>query len=232
MDTTKFTFNRNPIIVDYLKTIEQPTQEQIAGTPALWNCSLEDALKYGGDLTKAAIGALNLRFDRKYIVVDTKVHMLMPNMCPAIPNWHTDGVPRGLGLSPEVKAEPYIFAQNHMSDSRFHLLVTGEGCLTEFVKDAVELDIPKDTVRNNLYSTLNEQVREKVRNSDLRTFVAPSCTPIEFDWFTIHRGTLAELHEWRFLIRVTETDHMKPQTDLRKIMRTQQQVYVPTNFGW
>lgn len=230
--TTKFLFNRNPIKVGYANAIEQPTQEEVQGTPSLWNCSIEDALKYGGSLTKAAIGALNLRFDKKYIVVDTKVHMLMPNFCPAIPNWHTDGVPRGKGLRPESKDEPILFSQNHMSDSRFHLLVTGEGCLTEFITDAVELDVPRKAGEGNLYSILNEQVREKVRNSDLRTFTAPTCTPIEFDWFTIHRGTLAKLHEWRYLIRVTETDHMPPQTDLRKIMRTQQQVYVPTNFGW
>ncbi|MEC2506153.1 hypothetical protein P9X25_18565, partial [Bacillus cereus] len=77
------------------REIEQPSIDVLKNTPALWNASLDDALKYGGELTKAAIGAMNLRHDRKYIVVDTKVHMLMPGMCPAIPNWHSDGVPRG-----------------------------------------------------------------------------------------------------------------------------------------
>lgn len=231
MKTAKFTFNRNPITVGYERAIQQPSNEVLKNTPALWNASLEDALKYGGELTKEAIGAMNLRFDKKHIIVDTKVHMLMPNMCPAIPNWHSDGVPRGEELRPEVKKEPNIFAQDKMSDSRFHLLVTGEGCLTEFIPNPVELDVPADpdTV---LYQMINEQVRSKVSKGELDVFTAPSCTPVEFDWFDIHRGVQAKNHEWRLLIRVTETDHMEPQTDLRQIIRTQQQVYVPTDFGW
>jgi hypothetical protein len=228
-----FLFNRNDINISFDKAIEQPTQEEVKSTPALWNCSIDDALKYGGDLTKAAIGALNLRFDKKYIVVDTKVHMLMPNMCPAIPNWHTDGVPRGAELRPEAKAAPNIFAQEEMDDTRFHLLVTGEGCLTEFIlDDKVKLEVPTLGSDGNLYSMINDQVRKKVAANELSVMSAPTCTPIEFDWYDLHRGTLATKHEWRFLIRVTETNHMQPQTDLRKIMRTQQQVYVPTNFGW
>lgn len=231
METTKFMFNRNPIKVSD-KTIEQPSIDVLKNTPALWNASLEDALKYGGELTKAAIGAMDLRFDRKYIVVDTKVHMLMPGMCPAIPNWHSDGVPRGVRLRPEDKAEPDIFAQDHMSDSRFHLLVTGEGCLTEFVANKeVELDVPAEP-HTELYKMVNNQVRAKVANGELGVVTVPSCTPVQFDWFDIHRGIEATKHEWRYLIRVTETDHMPPQTDLRQILRTQQQVYVPTDFGW
>lgn len=231
METKKFLFNRNGIKVGYDKAIEQPSVDVLKNTPALWNASLEDALKYGGELTKAAIGAMNLRHDKKYIVVDTKVHMLMPNMCPAIPNWHSDGVPRGNELRPEAKAAPDIFAQDYMRDSRFHLLVTGEGCLTEFITKPVELDVPAEP-NTALYGMVNKQVRAMVAAGELDVFTAPSCTPIEFDWFDIHRGVQATKHEWRYLIRVTETDHMPPQTDLRQVLRTQQQVYVPTDFGW
>ncbi|MGN4665786.1 hypothetical protein ACTFRP_07850 [Bacillus cereus group sp. MYBK234-1] len=231
MKTSKFQFNRNPIRVLEYREIEQPSIDVLKNTPALWNASLDDALKYGGELTKAAIGAMNLRHDRKYIVVDTKVHMLMPGMCPAIPNWHSDGVPRGSELRPEAKANPNIFAQEKMSTSRFHLLVTGEGCLTEFVGQPVELDVPAEP-STRLYGMVNQQVREKVAAGELEVFTAPTCTPIEFDWFDIHRGVEATKHEWRYLIRVTETDHMPPQRDLRQVIRTQQQVYVPTDFGW
>lgn len=175
---------------------------------------------------------MDLQFDRKYLVVDTKVHMLMPGMCPAIPNWHSDGVPRGVRLRPEDKAAPDIFAQDRMSNSRFHLLVTGEGCLTEFVSNKeVELEVPADP-HTELYKMVNNQVRAKVANGELDVVSVPSCTPVQFDWFDIHRGIEATKHEWRYLIRVTETDHMPPQTDLRQILRTQQQVYVPTDFGW
>jgi len=65
METKKFLFNHNGITVGYDKAIEQPSIDVLKNTPALWNASLEDALKYGVALTKAAIGAMNLRFDKK-----------------------------------------------------------------------------------------------------------------------------------------------------------------------
>lgn len=220
-------FNRNPIRIG--RTIEQPPTEVIKNTPALWNASLDDALKYGGELTRAAIGAMDLKFDRKYIIVDTKIHMLMPGFYPAIPGWHTDGVPRGKDLRPDVKDAPNIFAQENMSSSRFHLLVTGEGCLTKFINGPLELDVP-DEPSADLYKVITEQISS--REEDLEIVESPSCTVVEFDWWNLHTGVRAKKHEWRFLIRVTETDHMEPQTDLRKIIRTQQQVYVPEQFGW
>lgn len=225
----KMLFNRNGI--KFGKSIEHPSDDIIKNTPALWNASLDDALKYGGELTRAAIGALNLKGDRKYIVVDTKVHMLMPRFYPAIPNWHTDGVPRGEELRPEVKKVPNIQAQEWMSTSRFHLLVTGFGCLTQFITKPIELDVP-DKPDTSLNRMINEQTQNIVENREGMFITIPSCTAVEFDWWDIHRGVAARDHEWRFLIRVTETDHMEPQTDLRQIIRTQQQVYVPQDIAW
>lgn len=223
-------FNRNPIKEG--KNIEQPSVSEIKNTPQLWNASLDDALKYGGDLTKAAIGAMNLRFDRKHIIVDTKIHMLMPGMYPAIPSWHTDGVPRGSKRRPDSKGAPDILAQEEMSPSRFHLLVTGDGCLTEFIRRPVSLHVP-DEPSPVLYKMVNDQIEQLIETDEWTTVsMIPSCTVWEWDWWTLHRGVKANHHEWRYLIRVTETDHMEPQTDLRQILRTQIQVYVPESFGW
>jgi hypothetical protein len=223
-------FNRNPFV--YGNSIEQPSVEVIKNTPQLWNASLDDALKYGGELTKAAIGAMNLKFDRKHVIVDTKVHMLMPGFFPAIPSWHTDGVPRGTELRPDAKGAPNIYAQQDMSSSHFHLLVTGDGCLTEFINQPLNLDCPAEPT-TDLYKVISENVQEltTLYGVDIITPM-PSCQVLEWDWWNIHRGIKAKKHEWRYLIRVTETDHMQPQTDLRQILRTQIQVYVPESFGW
>lgn len=228
---TKVLFNRNPFKLG--KSIEQPTLNEIKNTLSLWNADLEDALKYGGELTRAAIDALDLKFDRKYIIVDTKIHMLIPNFYPAIPGWHTDGVPRGEKLDPSFKGKPNIFAQENMSDTRFHLLVTGEGCLTQFIDGKIDLEVPNEP-NYDLYKIIDSVVKDHIEHGQLNesVFTVPTCTAIEFDWWNLHTGVRAKKHEWRFLIRVTETDHMQPQTDLRQIIRTQQQVYVPENFGW
>lgn len=47
MKTVKFQFNRNPIHIGNDKSIEQPSIDVLKNTPALWNASLDDALKYG-----------------------------------------------------------------------------------------------------------------------------------------------------------------------------------------
>lgn len=64
------------------------------------------------------------------------------------------------------------------------------------------------------------------------TIRAPSCQVVEFDWWDIHQGVVATKKEWRYLIRVMETDFCEPERDLRNVIRTQQQVYAPIDFGW
>lgn len=88
-----YTFNGKPINWG-ARAFSQPDDAEIRDTPSLFNASLEDALRYGGELTRAALSAMSIPGDRKHIIVDTKTHMLMPGMWPAIPGWHTDGVPR------------------------------------------------------------------------------------------------------------------------------------------
>lgn len=223
-------FNRTVPIIG--KSIETPSQELIKNTLGLHNASLDDALKYGGDLTRSAIAAMDLQMSKKHIIVDTKVHMLLPGMCPAIPGWHTDGVPRGSSLDPLAKKDPNIQAQEELDSPIFHLLVTGESCLTQFVKERdFELDVPEQP-DSSLYKMVTEQVARKVEQKELTAYEAPSCTAIMWDWWEIHTGMPAKKHEWRFLIRVTESDIQAPKTDIREVIRTQQQAYMPMNFGW
>src|SRR5699024_10819373 len=177
-------FNRNKPLIG--RTIEQPSQELIKNTLGLHNASLDDAIKYGGELTRAAIGAMDLTFSKKNIIVDTKIHMLLPGMCPAIPGWHSDGVPRGNSLDPTVKQEPNIRAQEEMDSPIFHLLVTGNSCLTEFINERdVELEVPNKP-DSKLYRMVSQQVNDKLKSGELTKYEAPSCTSIMWDWWELH----------------------------------------------
>jgi hypothetical protein len=165
---------------------------------------------------------MNIRGDYDHIVVDTKVHMLAPGMFPAIPGWHTDGVPRGDTLSPQDKGLPNIHAQEDRRSPRFHLLVTGEGALTDFWDGLVALDVPEEPTRD-LYAGITEKMRICEALEPERILTVPSCQVVEWDWWDLHTARAAKKFEWRFLIRVTE----------RQILRTQSNVYVPTDkFGW
>ena len=224
-------FNRNPLRA--AGTMEDPSDNEIKHTPALWNCDLDTAIKYGGGVTRQALGAMNLRGDRKNIIVDTKTHMLMPGFYPGIPGWHTDGVPRGPERNPAAKADPNITAQEEMDDEapRFHLLVTGTVCPTLFATTPdLTLDVDNDA---SLYKGISERVNAlRAHDTNFEVMETKPSTVYEWDWWQLHTAQAAVAHGWRFLIRVTETNHFEPQTNLADIIRTQQQVYVPEAFGW
>jgi len=227
-------FNRRPLIQG--QKISQPSEDLVKNTPSLWQADLDTAILFGGELTRQALGAMNIRGDKKYIVVDTKVHMLMPGQCPAIPGWHTDGAPRWSELhksyTPLGQGPADLDVQEEWDAAgdvpRFHLLVTGKGCLTEFLVDPIELFTPK---AHNLYAQLTGQINAK---EALKRAFAPSCTVVEWDWWNLHQGIIATAREWRFLIRVTESNYHRPQPrhNLSSIIRTQQMIYSPQVFGW
>src|SRR3990167_1133411 len=155
----RIVFNKNPIIIG--KSIEAPSENLIKNTLSLRQCSVEDALRYGGEVTKAAIGAMDLRNDRKYIVVDTKIHLLLPGFYPAIPGWHTDGVPRGGEGNPASAGLPNM-AWQEVTDKRpprYHLLVVGESSLTEFINEKIELNID-ETPSADLYKKMSQDINK------------------------------------------------------------------------
>lgn len=226
----KVLFNRNPLVL--AGKIEEPPVSEIKNTFALWNASYDDAVRYGGEITREALRAMNLRHDRKNIIVDTKIHMLIKGMCPAIPGWHTDGVPRNANKDPGGADAPDTFAQE--GDTRFnryHLLVTGKGCLTHYINCPIQVPIP-DKPSYDVYNILSKYISGVVKEDPTLIMEAPSCQVVEFDWYDIHTGIIATKNEWRYLIRVCESDYYQPRKDLRDVIRIQTQVYAPTNFGW
>lgn len=222
-------FNRGE--VQFGNKIEKPSQDDIKNTQGLWNASFDDAFRFGGDVTRAALQAMNLRGDKKHIVVDVKTHMLMPGMIPAIPGWHTDGVPRGgKSLSPAAGA-PHIHMQEGTESPRYHLLVVGGDCPTKFIASR-NINLVTENLPN-LYAGISSQVCEMDNKGLLDTYDAPDGQVVEWDWWELHTAQQVRAPGWRYLIRVTETDYLEPQKDLRLVLRNQQQVYLPTEkFGW
>lgn len=222
-------FNRGEVQLG--NKIEKPSQEDIKNTQGLWNASFDDAIRFGGDLTRAALQAMNIRGDKKHVVVDVKTHMLMPGMIPAIPGWHTDGVPRGgKSLSPASGA-PHIHMQEGTDSPRYHLLVVGGDCPTKFIASR-NIDLVTENLPN-LYAGISSQVCEMDNKGLLDTYDAPDGQVVEWDWWELHTAQRARGPGWRYLIRVTETDYLEPQKDLRQVLRNQQQVYLPSEiFGW
>jgi hypothetical protein len=230
-------FNINPVRVVGSPIEGYDTPDIIEGSLNLRQASLVDAVRYGGPLTRAALSQMNLRGDRKYTVVDTKVNMLLPGFIPAIPGWHTDGVPRGPELDPGGKGIPMMSAQieyksKGITPPRYHLLVTGTHSQTQFVNVPMYLEVEDDhKLYENMTRRVDQVLQEHVYDME-PVFTAPSNTVVEWDWWNIHRAVPATASGWRYLIRVTETDYIRPRTDANEFIRSQTQVYVKPEFGW
>jgi hypothetical protein len=230
MDTVPVLFSRNKLVVG--NSIEQPPVNELKNTFGLWNASYDDAVRYGGEITRQALRAMNIRHDRKNIIVDTKIHMLMAGMSPAIPGWHVDGAPRDNLKNPQGSGMPDTFAQEgDKRFNRYHILVTGFGCLTQFINKPLTVHIP---IRPSyeVYNIMSEAVQVRVKENPELVCEVPTATVVEFDWWNIHTGIVAKKNEWRYLIRVAESDYYEPRKDLREIIRIQSQVYAPHNFSW
>ncbi|UJJ22092.1 hypothetical protein [Erwinia phage Virsaitis27] len=228
MQTVPMMFNRGEVKTGQL--VQGFTQNDIKNAPGLWNASVDVAMNFGGAITQAALASMNLGMDYNHITVDVKTHLLQPGMFPAIPGWHTDGVPRGGSMSP-ARGTPNIFKQEEGRSPRYHLMVLGCDCPTMFVKNRnIELNVPCQP-DGSLYKRVSEQMARTRRH--LETYEVIPGIIYEWDWWELHTAQAARSAGWRYLIRVTESDYLEPQKDLNEIFRKQQQVFVTSDqFGW
>ena len=204
---TEYRFNRNRPLV------HRPTTgldaSQIEGTPNLRRASLDKAVLFGGPLVRACVEDAPLIGDRKHVIVDTKVSLLMPGWMPAIPGWHTDGVPRGSHHDPAAADTPSMAEQQRQADGgyfpRYHSIIVGTDCPTEFLDNPLTLDLE--------HGESEELYAEMTRLVDAGGHVVTAPRPdewVSWDWWTIHQATVAKHRGWRLLIRVTESDTIPP----------------------
>lgn len=229
---TSYTFNRHAVAVGEALDLDY-TPRDIEGCLNFRRASMGDAIALGGPLIRRALGACPLRGDRPHILVDTKVSMLMPGWFPAIPGWHTDGVPRD-NRGGYLKGRPSMARQQELSEDGespiFHLMVLGVPNTPRFLADA--LDVPLANGENRrLYNELTDYVNEQDR-SVLNSVGFTTDQWLTWDWWNIHTAQPSENRGWRLLIRVTESDIPPSDPAKTDIIRRQTMVYSPINFGW
>jgi hypothetical protein len=79
----------------------------------------------------------------------------------------------------------------------------------------------------------NQNVKYKISYRKITPFNIADCQVIEWDWWELHSAEWATDRGWRFLIRVTETDYIKPRENLNDILRYQSMVFVKSDeVGW
>ncbi|SIJ20469.1 Uncharacterised protein [Mycobacteroides abscessus subsp. abscessus] len=243
--TMSYTFNSRPVqpgpVVDFF---DYTDLKCIPATPNLERASLQNAVLFGGPAVRRCLEQAPIVGDHTHVHVDTKVSLLLPGFIPAIPGWHTDGVPRRNADKPgEETSLMSASASNTGAPSlahqalleargyrpRFHTVHVGNDCPTRFMRHPYVVGL-EHSGDSGLYRELTQKVNAAAPRMGNDDFLdAPLAQWMSWDWWNIHTATPAETRGWRLLIRVTESD--QPPLDTGFI-RSQTQVYVPTEFGW
>ena len=205
-----------------VKVEREFTFDEVKNEPMLFGCNRFYAEALGGPLTLAFLESLPQEWiDAPDLVVDSRVHMLMPRWFPAIPGYHHDDVPRSREdgqpnyINPEYRSEHVM------------MLVNAEVCPTEFAIGAIDITLPK--VGDVIYKVWHPLVEAALSFGALELRRVPDRTLAFFDDRTWHQATPAVSSGWRWFIRASRNTHREPVNELRR----QVQVYLEHPMeGW
>lgn len=221
MSNLPFLFN-SQIQLGPVCDIPPLSNDVVKNEPMFFSCDREYVQKHAGPITQYFIDNLSEEFKNSPdLIIDSRVHMLMPNFWPCIPGWHHDDVPRNTQNGQPNYHNPEYRAKHCM------MLVNGDVAPTEFaLGESLFLDVEPG---EKYYKVWHEDVNNKLASGGLKSFSAPSNQLIYFDCDTWHRGTKAVKFGWRWFIRATINTHRKVLNETR----SQVQVYVNMEQeGW
>jgi hypothetical protein len=205
-------------------------EDEIKNEPMLFNCDSEHAHKLGGPITRSVLDRIPLPWCDVPLVIDSRVHMLMPGWYPCIPGWHHDDVPRTRSdMQPN-------YGPGQVRSEHIACLVNGDICPTAFATGRMEF--PEVELGRTVYGEWHQKVGEAIARGELEKSFVPSNRLVLFDDRTWHAGTPARANGWRYFIRISRyyspdgnpTERPNPRTNE---VRRQVQVYLENaNAGW
>jgi hypothetical protein len=185
-----------------------------------FSSGLEYAYANGGPITRSLCHALPEDWQEDTVILDSRVHMLMPGWWPCIPGWHLDDVPRTRADGQPDHTDPAYEAEHLM-------VIIGDCSRTEFALGKIELrDPPLGEV---VYGIWHPQIEQAVSSGQLSSHFADPCKLIEFNWQTFHQGKQATHNGWRFFARLSRNTKREFKNEIRR----QAQVYLEIPMeGW
>ena len=198
------------------------TNEEIKNEPMLFNCDGPAAMELGGSLTHAFVATLPGDWlGAPDLIIDSRVHMLMPGWFPCIPGYHHDDVPRS-----RADGQPNYETPEYRSE-HVMCLVNADVCPTAFAVGALDFTVPP--LGTTIYEQWHPDVESAVKAGVLTIVSVPDSTLAYFDDRTWHQGTAAVKGGWRWFIRASRNTGRKPTNELRR----QVQVYLANPMqGW
>lgn len=212
------------------RRLQEFSQFEIKNEPMLFNCDMEHALELGGPITRDFLSTLPSSWHEVPVVVDTRVHMLMPGWYPCIPGYHHDDVPRtredGQPNYDDPRRSEHIMA-----------LHNADICPTKFAIGATSFEhVPFGRV---VYGQWHHEVLDKIKLGYLRELEVPDRELIAFNDRTWHAGQPAKAAGWRWFGRISRYyskwmgEPIARGNERTNEVRKQVQVYLDTvDKGW
>jgi hypothetical protein len=211
-------------------TLQDFSQDEIKNAPMFFNCNIDFAYDNGGKIMEDFIEKFwkevknnsNVNWpDYDKVILDSRVHMLMPGWFPCIPGYHHDDVPRERSDGQPEYRNPSYRSKHAMA------MYNGDICATEFALGKANFSEPEE--HKIIYKNWHNEVIEKLNANELTLYKAPSNKIIFFDDRTWHQGTKAVANGWRYFIRVSWDTGRRPTNEIRR----QVQVYLENPMeGW
>ncbi len=198
--------------------------------PMLFNNDMEGAWKNGLGITRRFLNKLPDDWFDAPLVIDSRVHMLMPGWYPCIPGWHHDDVPRVRSDGQPEYEKPTDRAEHIL------MLVNAHLAPTEFALGCATFDVPP--VGSVIYEEWHSEVNLAIKAQELVVQSAPDKTLVKFNDRSWHRGVAATGNGWRFFIRASryfdKDGNPIPRRNKRtNEVRNQVQIYMSAeNAGW
>jgi hypothetical protein len=195
--------------------------ETIKNEPMFFSSSYDYVRQFGGPISHAFLDNIYSKWkEAQDLIIDSRVHMLMPGWWPAIPGFHMDDVPRSRSDAQPNYENPEYKATHCMA-------LVGDCCPTEFALGTSEF--PEVPLGEKIYKVWHPIVIQQIKEGKLTSVIAPSNKMLYFDWQTWHQGTCAVKNGWRWFMRATINTHRKHKNEIRR----QVQVYLENPMeGW
>jgi hypothetical protein len=224
---TTFTFEPSTSVV--ARVSGQANRAEIHAETMFFGCSVEFIQDFdsGGHMARIVLDELNrageldaakryCKKHGKHLVIDTRSHMLMPGMYPAIPGWHCDAYPRShYGEQPNLYAAlpdtPHYVV--HVSDQN------GGVSRTLYAAEPITVEIDEDRVWGSWHEAAEREpiARVQYRDGEIVRMLQP----------TLHRAQRCYQKGWRWWFRMSAF-YKPPENAVRK----QVQVYCTEGGGW
>ena len=189
VDTKHFTYCKTPVEVEaHFFLSEKDMYEQ----PVVCKyADLKCAIKASSGKVARLLESIPIGGMHKHSLVDIKIAQMTAGQWPCVPGWHTDCT---------------LNVNHHTKPDVHRIIVSGAGCRTRFIDEPISIEAREDP-----YDYIQEQIDKLMP----KTIDLEENTVYRYERDGLHTCMPAMKDGPRILIRVTETDLVRPNNNFK-----------------